>query len=431
MVMHYIVVGAGMAGLVAARTLQQHGHTVTICEASDAVGGRVRSDVVNGFVLDRGFQVLFDAYPAVKRWVHLGDLALCAFDPGAVISYQGQTSILTDPLRDWRSTWAALWSDAATTSDKLRVLWLSVWLRRTTIGQIRRGDDTTTHAYLRAAGFSERVITRFFAPFYGGIFLDRSLTTSAKCFLFDFKMLSDGRTVVPREGMGALSAQLAHGLDAQMSTLLLQTAVVALVYEGSRVVGVRTHDGRLWLADGVILAVPAPVAQQLAGVPLPSGALATTTLYWEGDSAVTTMRKIWLNANSDAFVNNACQLSAVAPQYAPAGRHLWSATVLGVPEMSDDELYAHAEADMARILVDPAAQQRFAGYRRLRLYRIPYAQFPQPPGIHPTLPKAVVATQPGLFLAGEYTHASSINAAMISGEHAAQAVMRHGSSGRV
>ena len=84
--MHYIVVGAGMAGLVAARTLQQHGHTVTICEASDAVGGRVRSDVVNGFVLDRGFQVLFDAYPAVQRWVHLDDLALCAFDPGAVIS---------------------------------------------------------------------------------------------------------------------------------------------------------------------------------------------------------------------------------------------------------------------------------------------------------------------------------------------------------
>lgn len=422
--MHYIVVGAGVAGLVAARTLQQHGHMVTMCEASDAVGGRVRSDTVNGFVLDRGFQVLFDAYPAVKRWIPMEQLSFCAFDPGAVISYRGQTSILTDPLRDWRSTWAALWSDAATTIDKLRVLQLSLWLRRTTIRQIRRGDDTSTLAYLRTAGFSERVITRFFAPFYGGIFLDRSLATSAKCFLFDFKMLSDGRTVIPRDGMGTLSAQLAHGLDAQMSTLLLQTPVVALVYEATRVVGVRTSDGRVLLADGVILAVPAPVAQQLAGLPMPSGALATTTLYWEGDAPVTQVRKIWLNANHDAFVNNACQLSAVSPHYAPTGRHLWSATVLGVPELSDDELYARAEADMATLLAHPIAQQRFAQYRRLRLYRIPYAQFPQPPGVHRTLPNAVVATHPGLYLAGEYTQASSINAAMISGEQAAHAVIQ-------
>lgn len=422
--MHYIVVGAGLAGLVATRTLQQHGHTVTLYEASDGVGGRVRSDSVAGFVLDRGFQVLFDAYPAVKRWVRLADLALCPFEPGAVVSYAGTTSILSDPMRDWPATWQALWSDAATPLDKLRVLQLSLWARRTTIRQIRRGDDVSTLAYLRAAGFSERVIMRFFAPFYGGVFLDRSLSTSAKCFLFDMKMLSEGRTVVPRDGMGALSAHIAQALDAQLTTVHLQTAIVALVYEDARVVGVRSADGRVELGDGVILAVPAPIAQQLAGIPLPSGAVGTTTVYWEGDEPVTTVRKIWLNANPDAFVNNACQMTAIAPHYAPSGRHLWSASVIGVPELSDDELYARAEADMRRILGTPALWQRFAGYRRLRLYRIPYAQFAQPPGIHRTLPNAIVASHPGLFLAGEYTQASSINAAMISGEQAAAAAMR-------
>lgn len=422
--MHYIVVGAGLAGLVAARVLQQHGHTVTLYEASDGIGGRVRSDVVDGFVLDRGFQVLFDAYPAVQRWVRLADLALCAFEPGAMVSYGGATSMLSDPLRDWPATWQALWSDAATVGDKLRVLWLSVQMRRTTIRQIRAGADMSTRAYLQHYGFSERVITRFFAPFYGGIFLDRSLATSAKCFLYDLKMLSDGRTVVPRDGMGALSAHIAQGIDPQLTTLRVQTPVEALVYEGGRVVGVRSADGRVELADAVILAVPAPTAQQLAGLPLPSGAVGTTTLYWEGDTAVTTVRKIWLNANSDAFVNNACQLTAVAPHYAPTGRHLWSASVIGVPELSDDELYGRAEADMRRILGDSARIQRFAGYRRLRLYRIPYAQFAQPPGIHRTLPRALVASQPGLYLAGEYTQASSINAAMISGEHAAAAALR-------
>lgn len=422
--MHYIIVGAGMAGLVAARSLQQHGHSVTICEASDGVGGRVRSDVVDGFVLDRGFQVLFDAYPAVTRWLHLGDLGLCAFEPGAVVSYAGRTSIISDPLRDWRATWAALWSDAATPIDKLRVLQLSMQLRRTSIRQIRQGDDTSTLAYLRAAGFSERIIARFFAPFYGGIFLDRDLTTSAKCFLFDLKMLSEGRTVVPRDGMGAISAQLAHGLDAQLTTVLLQTSVVALVREEARVVGVRTSDGRVVTGDAVILAVPAPVAQQLAGVSLPKGALATTTLYWEGDAPLSTQRKIWLNANPDAFVNNACQLTAVAPQYAPTGRHLWSASVIGVPEMSDEELYARAEADLCRMLVTAPRIAQFGQYRRVRIYRIPYAQFPQPPGIHRTLPGPAIPTQPGLLLAGEYTQASSINAAMISGEQVAKAALR-------
>lgn len=424
--MHYIIVGAGMAGLVAARVLQQHAHTVTLIESSDGVGGRVRSDVVAGFVLDRGFQVLFDAYPAVKRWVHLDDLALCAFDSGAIVSYGGAVSVVSDPLRDWQATWGALWSDAATPLDKLRVWWLSRQLQRTTVRQIRHGDDQSTLAYLRAYGFSERIISRFFMPFFGGVFLDRALSTSAKCFLFDMKMLSDGRTVIPRDGMGAIAAHLAHGLDAQLTTLWCQTPVVALVHEDTRVVGVRTADGRVVLGDGVILAVPAPVAQQLAGLPLPSGALGTTTLYWEGDVPVSTARKIWLNANQDAFVNNACQLTAVAPQYAPKGLHLWSASVLGVPEMSDDELFAHAERDMARLLGDTATAQRFTTYRRLRLYRIPYAQFPQAPGVHRTLPSPLVATQPGLFLAGEYTQASSINAAMISGEQAAQAAMQAG-----
>jgi protoporphyrinogen oxidase len=206
--------------------------------------------------------------------------------------------------------------------------------------------------------------------------------------------------------------------------VLLQTSVVALVREEARVVGVRTSDGRVVTGDAVILAVPAPVAQQLAGVSLPKGALATTTLYWEGDAPLSTQRKIWLNANPDAFVNNACQLTAVAPQYAPTGRHLWSASVIGVPEMSDEELYARAEADLCRMLVTAPRIAQFGQYRRVRIYRIPYAQFPQPPGIHRTLPVPVIPTQPGLLLAGEYTQASSINAAMISGEQVAKAALR-------
>ena len=420
--MKIIVVGAGLAGLVATRALQQFGHEITLIEASDGIGGRVRSDVVDGFTLDRGFQVLFDAYPAVQSWLSLPELELCAFDPGAVICRHGQTSVLTDPLRDLPASWAAIWSNAATPFDKLRLLLLSRSLTRWSIAQLPEGPDTSTMKYLRRQGFSERIIEWFFVPFYGGIFLDRSLATSAKCFLFDLKMLAEGRTVIPSRGMGAIPQQLAEGFVAAQTTLRCNTAVVGLVHEETRVVGVRLNDGHALLADAVVLAVPAPIAQQLAGLALPSEAKGTTTLYWEGDTALTTNRKLWLNANDDAFVNNACQLSAIAPHYAPAGRHLLSASVLGVPEYSDDEFYTAAEADIQHMLdYDSSAQQAFSHYRRLRIYRIPYAQFAQPPGIHSTLP-ANRTSQAGLYLAGEYTEASSIDAAMTSGEKVAKIV---------
>lgn len=417
--MRVIIVGAGLAGLTTARALQSRGMAITLIESSDAVGGRVRSDVVDGCILDRGFQVLFDAYPAVQRWLSLPDLELQAFDPGAVICRAGQQSTLTDPLRDWASAWPALWSDAASTVDKLRVLKLSLTLRNQTIRQIRQGVDITTIDYLRQYGFDEQTIERFFAPFYGGIFLDRSLSTSAKCFLFDFKMLADGRTVIPKHGMGAISNQLVAGLNAD-TQLRLNTHVAGLVRQDERVVGVRLRDDQVLLADAVVLAVPAPIAHQLSGLAVPTDGLDTVTLYWHGTVPLTAQKKIWLNANQDAFVNNAVQITAVAPSYAPTGEHLLSATVLGIPELSDDELYGRAEHDLASMLGPHAPLD---AYRRLRVYRIPFAQFRQPVGIHPLLPDNRTNV-PGLFFAGEYTEASSINAAMISGEKAATAVVQ-------
>ena len=171
--MRVAIVGAGLAGLTAARALQRHGVRVQLYEASDGVGGRVRTDIVDGFRLDRGFQVLFDAYPAVQRWLDLDQLQLAAFEPGAIIAHQGQQSMLTDPLRDWQHTWAALRSDAGSLLDKLRVLQLSIWCKQHSVAQIRAMHDESTLQYLQRIGMSARIIERFFQPFYGGIFLDR------------------------------------------------------------------------------------------------------------------------------------------------------------------------------------------------------------------------------------------------------------------
>lgn len=420
--MHVLVVGAGLAGLTCARLLGQHGLSVTLLEASDGVGGRVRSDTADGYVFDRGFQVLFDSYPAVQRQLDLAALDLRRFDPGAIICFEGRRAVLSDPLRDPGAALEAALTPAVAPLDKLRTLRLALKLRAQTVDEVLAGEDRTTLDELRAQGFGQQIIERFFRPFYGGIFLDRSLQTSAKCFRFDFKMLSEGYAAVPAHGIGQISAQLAAALPSHVQ-VRLRAPVERLLREDGRVSGVALADGETLPADLVVLAAPAPEIARLSGLAVPQEALQTTTLYFAGDRPCYSGRKILLNAAPDAFVNNAQLLTNVAPSYAPPGRHLLSATVLGSPVLSDAELERRALADLQRMFAgDIAAQAALASYQPLRLYRIAYAQFAQPPGIHPHLPDNR-SGQTGLYLASECTEASSLNAAMVSGEKCAACVL--------
>lgn len=416
--MHILIVGGGVAGLCCARELHRQGHTVTLLEAADTVGGRVRSDEREGFILDHGFQVLFDAYPAVRRQLDLAALDLRYFDPGAIICRNGWRQVLSDPLRDPASAPAAVLSTVVSPFDKILTLAMAFEMRAKSVDQVLAGEDQETIEYLQARGFSRAAIDNFFRPFYGGIFLDRSLETSAKCFKFDFKMLSDGGTCVPARGMGRISAQLAAELQAA-GCIRTGCRVVDLLSDGERVSGLRLADGEELRGDAVVLATPAPEAARLSGLPLPLDHRQTVTVYFSGDEPVYQGRKILLNAEPDAFVNNAQLLSNVAPEYAPAGKHLLSASILGLPRLDDAEISARALADLRRMFAgDQRALQALEGYQALAIYRIAYAQFAQPPGLHPNLP-ANQSRRPGLYFAAEFTEASSINAAMISGEKCA------------
>jgi phytoene dehydrogenase-like protein len=414
-----VVAGGGLAGLVAARHLAEAGADVRLYERHRELGGRVRSLRRDGFVFDRGFQVLFTAYPAVRRELDLDDLDLRHFKPGAVIARPGERATLSDPFRDVDAALESALNREVTLRDKLRVLELRRELADKPDREIFRGDDASTREYLRERGFSEEFLDNFAAPFYGGITLDRSLETSKKVFEFTFKMLTVGRIAVPARGMAAISERLAESAREAGVEVVTDETVTELDATGTATGGTPELElGRdSTAADAVVVATDPKEARELTGVEsIPTDAKGCVTQYYAFDGPeLDAGKRLLLNAESDA-PNQIAQLSAVAPEYAPEDRNLLSATFLGVPDDPDEEL----AAETARTL-DSWYPERRIELEHLHTSRVEFAQFAQPPGVHRGLPDVDAPAGP-VYLAGEFTEASSLNAAMVSGRKAAKTV---------
>ena len=417
-----LVVGAGPAGLTCAKVLAQAGREVRVLEASDGVGGRVRTDQHrDGFLLDRGFQVLFTAYPSVRRHVDIAALRPRDFVPGVAIVRDGKWHEAGDPFKRASLLAPTLSNPLMPLGDKLRVLSLRRKAMRMSVPRIfmGKGRDRSTYDELRRRHFTDAgFIDNFARPFFGGIFLDRELETSNRMFLFTLKMLAAGRIVVPEAGMGAMTAQLAEQLPA--GSVRLGVRVEGIVEADARVVGVTLPGGEEMQGDAVVMATDAHTAQRLTGREIPFEAASVTCLYFASEERLYSGPRMVVNASPNAFVNSAVQVSNVAPSYAPAGQHLLAVTVLGMPDLADGELADRCLADIAAWF----PRRDVSHLRHLATYRIPFAQFKQPPGIYAVLPPNATPAQ-GLFLAGEYTESSSIHGAMHSGEKAAKAVLEY------
>ena len=420
-----VIIGAGLAGLVCAKVLVEKGQQVLVLEGSDGIGGRVRTDITDdGYHLDRGFQVLFTAYPAVKRHLNIEKLKPRQFDPGAMQFKNGKHYEIADPLRRPNQLLAGLLDPLIPVSDKVRVLRLVQQVIGLSAGDIFAGkgepneQDETIEAYLRNLGFSEEgFIDTFVRPFYGGILLDRTLSASARIFQFTFKMLATGDTIIPAEGMQKIPAQLAAHLPE--GSIRLNEQVSNLRMSDGKVQGVVLANGEQIDAQQVVVATDSPTAAQLTGLPLPTQAVSSTYLYFAGDEQLYSQRKIILNANNSAFINNASLVTNVAPTYAPPRKHLLAVTLLDSPE-GDDELLAR---QCKTELTSWFPEYNLTHWKLVKTYRIPFSQFAQPPGIYDRLPGNRTAIE-GLYLAGEYTQSSSIQGAMHSGEHAAEAILK-------
>jgi phytoene dehydrogenase-like protein len=427
-----IVVGAGVAGLVCAIELQRAGRQVVVLEAGPEVGGRVRTTTRDGLAFDHGFQVLFTAYPTLRSYLDLDALAPRVFRPAARIVQGGRASLIGDALSDPSLLIDTIMARAVPLSDKVRLLLLRRFAQRLSIDECftARFAGVSTREFLASRGFSASVIDGFFAPFYGGILLDRTLATSASVLLFTFKMLAEGKTVVPARGMGALTQQLAARLVA--GTVRTGVAVQSLTVGEGRATGVVLAGGEVLPAAQVIIATDAPAAARLAAtagvqIATPSGARGTTTLYFttRGVSPIPG-RALWLNADAAAVISHAVTITDVAPDYAPRGVSLIAASAVGdAADRSDAELESAARRELAAMAIaagDAGAEMKTAALSRVAIWRVPYAQFAQPPGWQDHRP-TVACGIAGLWRASEVLHSSSLEGAARGGQDAARAVL--------
>ena len=411
-----VVVGGGLAGLCCARTVQRAGHVAHIYEASDGVGGRVRTDPVDGFLLDRGFQVLFTAYPAVRQEMDLDALNLRAFDPGALVCWNGGRHVVADPLRVPSKSVTTALSPLFPLKDKLLVARLTLLFKSLSVEQIFALPDQTMGEFLKEFGFSSAFIDRFIRPFYAGIYLEEDLATSVRMFGFVFKMLAEGQTVVPEKGMEAIPQQFADTL--LPGTIHLHSPVEALIVRGGRVAGIALEDGSNVEADVVVLATEFDRAAQLAGLNLPATWRVSNDASFALPEPLYREKLIALFTKPMKTVNNATVISNIAPSYAPEGQHLLTATILGDTALSDEELADTARAEIGAQFPDSRPET----WRLLRVYRARWAQFAQPVGIWDKLPSPRTPL-PGLILAGEITVQSSLHGALVSGQRAAGLAM--------
>jgi phytoene dehydrogenase-like protein len=398
-----------MSGLCCALHLQRRGHAVSIFEAADAPGGRVRTDRVDGFLLDRGFQVLLTHYPEARAMLDLRALELGHFAPGAIVRVGERFGRVADPFRRPADALRSLFSGIASPLDGMRVARLRRRVRRGEPERLLEADSRSTLDALRAEGFSERILERFFRPFLGGVLLDRELRSSSRALEYLFRMFAEGEAALPAGGMQAIPHQLAGRLA---PGTLRTRAPVARLETG----GVQLASGEYVDAAAVVVATAARAAAKLVpGLAVPE-ARPAVCLYFDAPRAPRVGDFLVLDGNGEGPVNELCVPSAVAPGYAPPGRALVSASALAPEARADAELERAARAQLTRWF-----GAEVSDWRLLRIDRIPDALPFQPPGpFEPAQRRARLAER--LFVCGDHRDLASLQGAMASGRRAAEEV---------
>ncbi|MBI1303375.1 MAG: FAD-dependent oxidoreductase [Phycisphaera sp.] len=416
-----VIVGAGVAGLAAARILREQGHAITLLEASSQAGGRVASDTIDGFTVDRGYQVYLSSYPEGPRFLDLKALELRPFMPGALVWNGARAATVAHPLREPLAAVAGALRGTVPFGDALRMVPFALAAARgpATEPSVR---GQTALARLRTLGISEKTIDGFFRSFFGGVFLDRSLATDAGRLEFLLRMFADGFACVPARGMGEIAAQLVRA--AEGATLRLN-APVARIATSARGAAVTLRSGEVVEADAAILATDASSLETLLAAdgnpPRPRTAWCGTLAAWFATPDASLLPKwLVLNGSRQGAFNHGAAMSSIAPEYAPSGRGLFVANTTLLPKDPGND--RDTAEDMRRTLRQILGARSTEGWELLAVQRISRAlprQWPED-----LAARARLLAPRGFFLAGDVMEDASINGALRSGRRAAEACLK-------
>ncbi|CAI6003299.1 unnamed protein product [Closterium sp. NIES-65] len=365
-----VIIGAGLAGLRAALALQEAGVECVVLEASDGVGGRVRTDEVDGFLLDRGFQIFLSAYPEAQQVMDYEALDLRPFYSGALVWFGGSFHRVADPFRHTSDGLGSLFNPIGSVFDKLRIGLLRLKAVSSPVEGILSAPESSIEEALKKQGFSNEMIDRFFRPFLGGIFFDNELSTSSRLMEFVLRMLALAPNTLPSSGIGALASHLTSRLPSH--SIRLNSPVSSITPNLS------TYS-------------PVPISEPI----------------------------LFLNGSGSGIVNNLCFPSVVSPSYAPPGKTLVSVSLVGAYE---DRTEAELEARVRTELAGWFGKEEVEAWKMLRAYRIPFAQ----PGQRPPTDfsgEVEVGEREGVYVCGDHKSSPTFDGALASGRMAAEALL--------
>ncbi|NCT09568.1 MAG: FAD-dependent oxidoreductase [Flavobacteriia bacterium] len=401
------IIGAGISGLIAAKVLEKNGYQPIILEAADSVGGRVKSDYFDGFTLDHGFQVLLTSYPAAKKYLDFKELDLQELLPGATIFQQGTSQTIGDPLRKISFLFSTIFSSVGSVKDKIKILKLNAILKKKDLATIFKTPEKTTLHYLQEFGFSDKMITTFFKPFFSGIFLEPNLETSSRMFEFVYKMFGNGLAVIPKKGMQEIPNQLKNSL--QKTTIQFNTSVKEVKNNA-----IILNDGTEITTNFTIIATEASsLISNLKNQEIEWKSC--DTLYFQCGKRVLKSPIIGLIADKNALVNNIFYHISV-DIFGENTNELLSVTIVKSHDLDDQNLIKTVQKEL----------KEFCGIQDakfLKRYQIKKA-LPKISNLQYELSETETQLNSSVFLAGDLLLNGSLNAAMIAGEKAALGVIK-------
>ncbi|WP_067807721.1 NAD(P)/FAD-dependent oxidoreductase [Actinomadura formosensis] len=395
-----IIVGAGLAGLACAVRLHEAGVPVRVLETSDAVGGRVRTDIVEGFRLDRGFQVFNTAYPEARRVLDLKALDLRPFASGLLVFHEGRRDRVMLPWRHPGHALSGALADVGSVRDKAALAAMTARDLTVPGSWIRDGAERDTAAELRHWGISDEMIEKLLRPFLAGVLLERELETSSRFFHLVWRSFARGTIGVPALGMGRIPEQLAARLpDGAVS---LGTAVREVTGDG-----VETVDGEAIKAGAVVVATdPVRAAALVPEIEAPVMRSVTTFYHAAPESPLEEPVQI---IDAEGVITDTLVLTDAAPEYSPDDRALISTSVLGINVHE-----SRVRGRLNEIYGDTSA------WRLLASYPVKVAL----PAMPPPLPlRRPVRMRAGRYVCGDHRDTGSIQGALVSGRRAAEAVL--------